>query len=243
MKLTDFKVLSFDCYGTLIDWETGIWNELQPLLKGDAKSPFPGISRDEALSDFSAFEPIVQEQHPNLLYRDLLARVHNALAAKWRLPTTTLNDGRFGGSIGAWPAFADTQDALVYLKRHFKLVILSNVDRQSFAATNQRLGVTFDAICTAQDIGSYKPDPKNFNYLIEHVAAMGYSKSQILHTAQSLYHDHAPAERLGIARCWINRRGGQGGATKPVEQMPKLDFEFLTLGAMAQTHREQLDQN
>ncbi len=243
MKLTDFKVLSFDCYGTLIDWETGIWNALQPLLQGDAKAPSPRISLDQALSDFSAAEPVVQEQHPNLLYRDLLARVHNTLAAEWRLPTSPLNDERFGASIGAWPAFADTQDALVYLKRHFKLVILSNVDRQSFAATNQRLGVTFDAICTAQDIGSYKPDPKNFNYLIEHVTAMGYSKSQILHTAQSLYHDLAPAERLGIGRCWINRRGGQGGATKPVEQMPKLDFEFLTLGAMAQTHRDQLDQN
>lgn len=242
MNLTDFKVLSFDCYGTLIDWETGIWNELQPLLKGDGEAPGSGISRDEALSDFSAFEPIVQEQHPNLLYRDLLARVHNALAAEWRLPTSKLNDECFGGSIAAWPAFADSQDALVYLKRHFKLVILSNVDRKSFAATNQRLGVTFDAICTAEDIGSYKPDPRNFHYLIKQVATMGYAKSEILHTAQSLYHDHIPAERLGIARCWINRRGGQGGATKPIEDMPKLDFHFPTLGAMADAHRKQVDQ-
>jgi 2-haloacid dehalogenase len=237
MNLTDFKVLSFDCYGTLIDWETGIWNELEPLLRQEGA---PRVTRDEALSDFSAFEPIVQEQHPNLLYRDLLARVHNALAAEWRLPTSKLNDECFGGSIGAWPAFADSQDALVYLKRHFKLVILSNVDRQSFAATNQRLGVTFDAICTAEDIGSYKPDPRNFNYLIEQVAAMGYAKSEILHTAQSLYHDHNPAERLGIARCWINRRGGQGGATKPIEDMPKLDFEFASLGAMAEAHRREV---
>ena len=240
-RLMDFKVLSFDCYGTLIDWETGIWNELQPLLRGDGEAPSPGISRDEALSDFSAFEPIVQEQHPSLLYRDLLARVHNTLAAKWRLPTSKLNDECFGGSIGTWPAFADTQDALVYLKRHFKLVILSNVDRQSFAATNQRLGVTFDAICTAEDIGSYKPDPRNFNYLIDQVAAMGYAKSEILHTAQSLYHDHIPAGRLGLARCWINRRGGQGGATKPVKDMPIPEFEFASLGAMAEAHRREVE--
>ena len=240
-RLMDFKVLSFDCYGTLIDWETGIWNELQPLLRGDGEAPSPGISRDEALSDFSAFEPIVQEQHPSLLYRDLLARVHNTLAAKWRLPTSKLNDECFGGSIGTWPAFADTQDALVYLKRHFKLVILSNVDRQSFAATNQRLGVTFDAICTAEGIGSYKPDPRNFNYLIDQVAAMGYAKSEILHTAQSLYHDHIPAGRLGLARCWINRRGGQGGATKPVKDMPIPEFEFASLGAMAEAHRREVE--
>ena len=241
MKLTDFKLLSFDCYGTLIDWETGIWNELQTLLSNEEA---PNITREEALTDFSRIEPAVQEEHPNLLYRDLLARVHNALATEWRIPTSKLNDECFGSSIGAWPAFADTEDALVYLKRHFKLVILSNVDRQSFAATNLRLGVTFDAICTAEDIGSYKPNLTNFEYLIARARELGHTKSEILHTAQSLFHDHAPAERLGIARCWINRRGDQGtgsGATKPVEHMPALDFQFASLGAMVEAHRREIE--
>ena len=130
-------------------------------------------------------------------------------------------------------------EALADLKRHYKLVILSNVDRQNFAGSNKKLAVAFDAICTAEDIGSYKPNPKNFEYLIARVRELGHDKSEILHTAQSLYHDHAPAEALGLARCWINRRGDKGmgsGATNPVARMPKLDFEFPTLAAMAEAH-------
>lgn len=238
MRLHDFKVLSFDCYGTLIDWEAGIWNALQPLLLSNGA---PAISRERALSDFAAFEPSIEHQHPTLLYREILERTHNALAAEWRAPNSNLNDGNFGASIGAWPEFPDTCGALAYLKQHFKLVILSNVDRQSFAATNQRLGVTFDAVCTAQDIGTYKPDPKNFDYLLRTVERLGCKRHELLHVAQSLYHDIEPAERLGLARCWINRRKDSSlgsGATKPVAQMPEIDFEFTSLGALADQHRQ-----
>lgn len=234
MKLTDFKVLSFDCYGTLIDWETGLWNSLQPLL-GPAR-----IGREAALETFGLMEPEQEHETPTLPYRDILARVHAKLAARWNLKSTDAMDRAFGLSVGQWPPFPDTVEALAYLKRHYKLVILSNVDRQNFAATNQRLGVAFDAICTAEDIGSYKPDPRNFAYLLDAVRKLGLGKRDLLHTAQSLYHDHAPAERAGIARCWINRRGDKGkgsGATKAVAHMPGLDFEFPTLAAMAEAHR------
>jgi 2-haloacid dehalogenase len=231
MKLTDFKVLSFDCYGTLIDWETGLWTALQPLAKA------AGISRDVALETFGAMESAQQHETPSLLYRDILARVHAKLANTWDVKSTEADARAFGTSVGDWPTFPDTPAALAYLKQHYKLVILSNVDRQNFDASNKKLGVAFDAICTAEDIGSYKPDPRNFDALVKRVTELGHRKQEILHTAQSLFHDHVPAERAGLARCWINRRGDKGlgsGATKAVVHMPKLDFEFPTLGAMAE---------
>lgn len=236
-RLSDFQVLSFDCYGTLIDWETGIWNALQPLLASNATT----LSREQALVDFGTIEPVVEHEHPNLLYRDLLARVHGAMASHWHLKSTASLDTAFGLSIPDWPAFPDTRDALAWLKQHYKLVILSNVDRQSFAATNVKLGVTFDAICTAEDIGTYKPDHRNFEYLLKTVAGLGHPKADLLHVAQSLFHDIVPAEQLGIRRCWINRRGDRGtgsGATKAVARMPELDFTFSSLGALADARRQ-----
>lgn len=234
MKLTGFKALSFDCYGTLIDWETGLWSSLQPLVERSR------IDRETALTTFGLVEPEQEHETPALPYRDILARVHAKLAKRWNLKSTDAMDRDFGLSVGHWPPFPDTVEALAYLKRHYKLVILSNVDRQNFTATNKLLRVEFDAICTAEDIGSYKPDRRNFEYLLTRIRELGHGKADLLHTAQSLYHDHAPAERAGIARCWINRRGDKGkgsGATKAVANMPKLDFEFPTLGAMAEAHR------
>lgn len=234
MKLTDFKALSFDCYGTLIDWETGLWNSLQPLVERSR------IDRETALSVFGLVEPEQEHETPTLPYRDILARVHAKLAERWSLKSTDAMDKAFGLSVGHWPPFPDTVEAFGYLKRHYKLIILSNVDRQNFTATNKLLRVEFDAICTAEDIGSYKPDPRNFAYLLDTIGKLGLAKADLLHTAQSLYHDHVPAERAGLARCWINRRGDTGkgsGATQAVAHMPKLDFEFPTLGAMADAHR------
>jgi 2-haloacid dehalogenase len=236
MRLGDFKVLSFDCYGTLIDWETGIWNALQPLFAANAST----LSREQALADFGTIEPVVEHEHPNLLYRDLLAKVHGTMASHWKMKSSATFDTAFGHSIPDWPAFPDTRDALAWLKQHYRLVILSNVDRQSFAATNVKLGVTFDAICTAEDIGTYKPDPRNFDYLLKTIAGLGHARAELLHVAQSLFHDIVPAEKLGIHRCWINRRGDTGtgsGATKAVARMPELDFTFSSLGALADARR------
>ncbi|MCC2664532.1 MAG: HAD-superfamily hydrolase, subfamily variant2, partial [Geminicoccaceae bacterium] len=124
-------------------------------------------------------------------------------------------------------------------KQRYQLVILSNVDRASFAHSNQKLGVEFDATYTAEDIGSYKPDPRNFDYMLAHLAARGIAREQILHTAESLYHDHVPAKRVGLATCWIHRRAGKAGhgATRQPEAEVRPDFRFETLGAMAAAHR------
>ncbi|HEX3209148.1 MAG TPA: HAD family hydrolase [Geminicoccaceae bacterium] len=138
-----------------------------------------------------------------------------------------------------WPAFPDSAPALAYLKQHYRLVILSNVDRASFGQSQDRLKVAFDAVYTAQDIGSYKPDPRNFEYLLARLAEQGIAPQQILHTAESLHHDHIPAKRFGLATCWIHRRVGQAGhgATRPPEVEVRPDFRFTTLGAMAAADR------
>jgi 2-haloalkanoic acid dehalogenase type II len=235
MKLSDFQVLTFDCYGTLIDWETGLYTAFQPLLRRIGTP----LSRDTVLEAFGRRETRQQALTPAMPYAALLAEVHRQLAQEWGVTPETQEDEDFGHSIGAWPPFPDTIDALHYLKRHFRLVILSNVDRDSFAATNRKLGGVFDAVYTAQDIGSYKPDPRNFTYLLDRLREAGFEKSQVLHVAQSLFHDHVPANAIGVASAWIDRRGESGGsgATAPVTGGVRYDFRFPTLGALAEAHQ------
>jgi 2-haloacid dehalogenase len=233
VKLTDFKVMSFDCYGTLIDWETGIVAALRPLI-GRA-----GVILDDnaALAAFAAHESAQQSATPDMLYAELLSRVHAQLARTWGVADDPAADERFGASIGDWPAFPDTVAALGMLQKRYRLVILSNVDRHSFQVTQQRLGITFDAVHTAQDIGSYKPDPRNFAYLIERLAESGLHKSDLLHVAQSLFHDHVPANAMGIASAWIDRRHGRTGwgATVPPPPDVRYDFRYNSLAELAES--------
>jgi 2-haloacid dehalogenase len=234
MRFGDFTVLSFDCYGTLIDWESGIWTALQPLLRKIGG----GLARDDALAAFARHESAQETETPGLLYSELLARVHRRLAGEWGAATTAEDDRAFGGSVGDWPAFPDTPAALVYLQRFYKLVILSNVDRASFARSNPRLGVDFTAVYTAEEIGSYKPDLRNFRYMLDKLAAAGHKSDDILHVAQSLYHDHAPANRCGLRSAWIDRRQGRGGgATPPAAADVHYDFRFASLAELAEAHR------
>ena len=192
--LSDYKVLTFDCYGTLIDWESGLWDALQPLL---AKNDCADVTRKMALESFSRFESQTESESPDMLYPKVLSSAHAAIASHFGLETTPELDLAFGSSVGRWPAFADTAGALRYLKTRYKLVILSNVDRDSFAASNQELGVRFDAIYTAEDIGSYKPNPANFEYLLRRLREeFGLEPSEVLHTAQSLFHDSRARQEL-----------------------------------------------
>jgi len=235
MQLTDFRVLTFDCYGTLIDWESGLNAALQPLLTRARVD----LSRDAVLATFAEQEARQQTATPAMRYSELLCHVHAQLARAWGVAPVAAESQAFGASVGDWPAFDDTVTALQYMKRHYKLVILSNVDRASFAATLPRLGVTFDAVFTAEDIGSYKPDPRNFAYLIEHLAAMGLARGDILHTAQSLFHDHAPANMAGLASAWIDRRqdAQSWGATSAPPPGVRYDFRFASLVEMAEAHQ------
>lgn len=234
-SLAGFKALTFDCYGTLIDWETGLWDALQPLLMANRRSD---VTRETALEAFAAAESAQQAATPAMIYPAVLNRVHRTVAEKFGLETTEELDAAFGVSLPYWPAFPDSADALRGLKKRYKLIILSNVNRDGFAASNRKLGVVFDAVYTAEDIGSYKPDPRNFDYLLTHLRDdLGLGSRDVLHTAQSLFHDHAPAKAFGLATAWIDRQGlaqgGRWGATARIDARPDVDFLFPTLGAMA----------
>ncbi len=235
MRLSDFTVLSFDCYGTLIDWESGIWAALQPLVARAGGA----LAREAALAAFARHETAQEAATPGLVYSELLALVHRRLAAEWDVAPDANADRAFGASVGDWPAFPDSADALAYLGRYYNLVILSNVDRASFARSNLRLAAGFAGIYTAEDIGSYKPDPRNFRYLIDRLAEAGHPPDEILHVAQSLYHDHAPANRCGIKSAWIDRRqDSQGwGATPAPDGTVHYDFRFAGLADMVAAHR------
>lgn len=234
-QLTSFSTLTFDCYGTLIDWESGIWDAMQPLLLHNHSMQ---IDRQTGLEAHGILESEHQAAHPDMLYPTLLRQVHRRFADQFGLQTSDELDIRFGASVPHWPAFADTADALRLLGKHYKLVILSNVDRDGFAASARKLGVAFDAVYTAEDIGSYKPDPANFTWLLTHLAQdLGVEKNRILHTAQSLHHDHVPAGVAGLARAWIDRQGlrhsENWGATRRVAERPEVEFYFPSLMDMA----------
>jgi 2-haloalkanoic acid dehalogenase type II len=233
--LSDYSTLTFDCYGTLIDWESGIWDAYQPLIMAAGRDD---ITRGVALTTHAGLESAQQAATPAVPYPELLSRVHHDFAGRFRIGTTPELDAAFGASLPHWPAFPDTADALRRLKMRYRLVILSNVNRAGFAAANRKLGVAFDAIYTAEDVGSYKPDPRNFEHMLAHLAAdHAIARHQILHTAQSLFHDHVPATSFGLARAWIDRQGlsggGAWGATAEVPERPQVDFLFPTMAAMA----------
>ena len=176
-------------------------------------------------------------------YSELLAVVHKRMAEEWGLSASWDECLVYGNSVKDWPAFADSAEALAYLKKHFKLVILSNIDNASFAHSNRRLQVEFDAVYTAQDMGSYKPSSRNFDYMIDKLQGLGIAKSDVLHTAESLFHDHRPANRHGLANCWIYRRHDKPGfgATVDPGTVPKYDFRFNSMAEMVRAHRRELE--
>ncbi|MDA0703695.1 MAG: HAD-IA family hydrolase [Proteobacteria bacterium] len=236
MKISDYKALTFDCYGTLIDWETGIADELRIWAFENGIE----AGRDEMLEAFGAHEYRIEQADPGLIYPEVLKAVHLALQTDYLGTADEVTATEFGRSVPRWPAFPDISDALGYLKQHYKLVILSNVDRVSFASSNKRLGVHFDAIVTAQDVGSYKPDPRNFDAVIAACAAIGVEKDEILHTAQSVTHDIVPGRAAGLATCWIDRRHDRPGwgATKPPEGENKPDFTCNSMYDFTELHRQ-----
>lgn len=238
MKLIDYKVLAFDVYGTLIDWESGMVNALRPLTdKLGGK-----MARDEILEAHAYHESTTQRWTPAKKYSDLLATVYRRLAEEWGVEVTWEECRAYGLSVQQWPAFDDSRDALRYLKQHFKLVVLTNTDNTSFSGSNARLGVTFDGVYTAEDIGSYKPADRNFTYMLETLARQGIGKDDILHTAESMFHDHAPANKHGLANCWIYRRHDKTGfgATMNPGEMPSYNFRFNSMAELVEAHKAEL---
>jgi 2-haloalkanoic acid dehalogenase type II len=231
MELIDFEALSFDCYGTLIDWETGLTAVLVPWARQRGLS----LSGEELLAGYAAAEAAAEAGHPADPYPEILARAMRLLGDELGAEVTAGDAARLAGSVPDWPAFPDSPAALAALGRRFKLIILSNVDRASFAGSAARLGASFTSVITAQDVGSYKPDPRNFDALAAEAARLGIRPGGLLHVAQSLFHDHVPAQRAGLPTVWIHRRHDRDGwgATPqpPVPVTP--DWEFGSMAAFA----------
>jgi len=224
-----FEALTFDCYGTLIDWETGILRGLRATLDGH------GIDApDDELLELYATAEERAEAGPYLRYREILARCLREVCRHYDVAPDDDAAAAFGGSVGDWPAFPDSSDALRALKTRFRLGVITNCDDDLFAASNQRLGVDFDWIVTAQAVGSYKPDPRNFEAAF---ARLALPRDRILHVAQSLFHDHVPAQELGLASVWIDRRHDRpgSGATPPATVIPDATFPDMASFAEAAT--------
>lgn len=238
--LTSFKCLTFDCYGTLVDWEGGIYTALGPLTQQLPTDHSLYNNRPATLKAFIKHETSVQIEHPTELYSKVLAAAYTNFAAELGVSTNEQDAARFGGGVGDWPVFPDTIHALQRLKKHFKLVILSNVDKDSFSRTlaKQFVGIEFDAIYVAEEIGSYKPDLRNFEYLIAHCEKdLGVKKEDIIHTAQSLFHDQVPATTIGLTCAWIERgedvESVMGGNLEALGDKVKLSWRYKNMGAFA----------
>jgi 2-haloacid dehalogenase len=205
------RVLTFDCYGTLIDWESGILAGLRRVV-GEAGS-------DEELLEAYASAEAQLEAGPYQRYRDILAAALSAVASSYGVTPTDQQAADFGASVADWPAFPDSAAALARLAGRFKLGVITNCDDDLFATSNAKLGEPFTWVITAQQLGSYKPAQRNFELGLE---AMGVDRGSVLHVAQSLFHDHVPAKRLGLSTAWINRRHDRPGfgATPPAEAVP-----------------------
>jgi len=224
-----FEALTFDCYGTLIDWEAGILAGLRRSLADHGVEP----PDDELLERYSRAEAAA-EAGPYLRYREVLARSLREVCRSYGIEPTAAAAAAFGASVPDWPAFPDSAAALARLKARFRLGVITNCDDDLFAGTNPRLGVEFDWIVTAQSVGSYKPDPRNFNVAFER---LGLPRERILHVAQSLFHDHVPARRLGLSTVWIDRRHDRvgPGATPPAAATPDATFPDMASFAEAAT--------
>ncbi|MGH3358764.1 MAG: haloacid dehalogenase type II, partial [Nocardioidaceae bacterium] len=231
LNLTDYDALSFDCYGTLIDWEAGIGSVLRDWA-GDR-----GVERDleELLTAYAGHEARTARENPAMLYPDVLADSFQALGDELGVAVSSGWAARLGSSVPQWPAFPDSHEALRRLQGRYRLIILSNVDRKSFEGSRERLDVAFDYVLTAEDVGSYKPSPRNFEALDVLRPRIGISEGKLLHVAQSLFHDHVPAKGIGMDTVWINRRHdrpGWGATPEPGAEVQP-DWEFPSMAAFA----------
>jgi 2-haloacid dehalogenase len=224
IELGAYDALTFDCYGTLIDWETGIASWLRP---------FAEASDDALLESFARHEAAL-EAGPYLTYREVLAEALRRVGEDFGFAPSDEQAAAFGASVGSWPAFADSAEALRALKGRYRLGVITNCDDDLFALSNRRLGVEFDWVITAQQARGYKPRRENFELAFERIDV---PRERILHVAQSLFHDHVPAKALGMTTVWIDRRHGRDGfgATPPAEATP--DLTLPDLRSLAQAAR------
>lgn len=225
----NIEVLTFDCYGTLIDWETGLLQALRPLIKNHNVS----IDEGKLLELYGELEAAEEgKEYKN--YKSVLRAVAHGLGQRLGFSPSDAEAGMLAQSLGNWPPFPDTVEALQALKRKYKLAIISNTDDDLFAGTQKQLGVNFDWVITAEQVKSYKPSSNNFTHALKRI---GTKPEHILHIAQSLYHDIPPARSAGISTVWIDRRYKKAGsgATLSADATPDLAVPSLkTLARLMQ---------
>ncbi|HVM29626.1 MAG TPA: haloacid dehalogenase type II [Candidatus Limnocylindrales bacterium] len=222
IDLSRFDVLTFDCYGTLIDWEAGLLAGLRRALGGTAAE----IDDDDLLERYAAAEAEL-EGGPYRPYREILALALDRVAATLRATPSREERDAFAGSVRDWPPFADSSRALARLSERYQMGVVTNCDDDLFEHSHARLGGLFRWVITAQQAGAYKPSLRNFELALERIGA---SPEKVLHVAQSLYHDHVPAKRLGLATAWVNRRHGRpGSGATPSAEGATADLTVLNM--------------
>jgi 2-haloacid dehalogenase len=220
------EVLTFDCYGTLIDWEAGMLTAMRRVLDPRGVRPedddlLEAYARHEARIEAKAFRP----------YREVLGEAFAAVCAEHGVTPEPDEITTFAASVADWPAFPDSTDALTRLAGRYRLGVITNCDDDLFAASNRRLGVTFDWVVTAQQVQSYKPSTRNFEVALDRV---GRPRDRVLHVAQSLFHDHVPARSMGLATAWINRRHDRPGSGATPEASVTPDLEAPDMASFAE---------
>lgn len=237
LDLHRYRALTFDCYGTLIDWEGGILAFVEPWLaaRGEAREP------ERILAAFSEVETVRQQEDPAATYPVILERCFHDLCARLEVRAEAGTARAFGASVGDWPPFADTPAAMAMFHGRFVTGIVSNVDDASLARSIAAIGTEPDFTVTAQQIGSYKPARAHFDRMLATLAGRGIPRHEVLHVAQSMFHDIAPCRALGIACCWVNRRSRRAGhgATPEVRAVP--DYSVTSLAELVALARIQAD--
>ncbi|HET6549490.1 MAG TPA: haloacid dehalogenase type II [Solirubrobacter sp.] len=224
-----FDALTFDCYGTLIDWETGLLAALRPVLTAHGAD-----SGDEALLERFARHEAALEAGPYLRYAEVLSRALDGIGEELGFTPTEAERTAFGRSVADWPPFPDSPQALARLQQRFRLGVITNCDDDLFADSRRRLGVDFDMVVTAEQARGYKPRTENFELAF---ARLDLPRERVLHVAQSLFHDHVPAKALGMTTVWVDRRQGRagGGATPPADAEPDLTVpDLASLAALVE---------
>jgi 2-haloacid dehalogenase len=218
IEFDSFDALTFDCFGTLIDWEQGIIETLAPVIARDGAA----VDRDRVLEVYARNEAAL-EAGEYLPYREVVSRAMTAVCSELGVDVDDDQRARFGGSVGGWPPFADSAEALQRLTARFRLGVITNCDDDLFALSERQLGIRFDWVVSAQQARAYKPSDRPFRLALER---LDVPAERILHVAQSLYHDHVVANRLGLSSVWIDRRRGKqgSGATPPAEAKPDATY-------------------
>jgi 2-haloacid dehalogenase len=231
-----FKALTFDCYGTLIDWETGITSLVRPWLREMAVQP----PDDLIISAFALMQANHQQVRPALLYPEVLRRTWHDIERTFGWQENHQQANAFAKSVPAWPPFPDTNESLTHLKHYYRLGILSNVDNNSLNGTVGQFSVPFDVLVTAEDVGSYKPGLPHFEAALKKFVGLCIDKAEILHVAQSKHHDINPGRQIGLTTVWVNRRHGKpgSGATLATESEP--DLTVNSLAELVALHKAQV---